>query len=120
MQLSSISASKASRTTLYNRAVTEYYCYILKCSDGTLYTGWTTDPDRRVREHQRGQAARYTSQRLPVELVYLEEQESRSHAQRREYRIKRNGRKYKLRLIRSFRDSAHQHGRDTNDDEPIH
>lgn len=82
--------------------MSEYYCYILKCSDGTFYTGWTTDPDRRVREHQAGRAARYTSRRLPVRLVYLEELESRSAAQKREYRIKRNGRKYKQRLIETF------------------
>lgn len=87
---------------LYNRPVSEYYCYILKCADGTFYTGWTTDPERRVREHQAGRAARYTSRRLPVRLVYLEEQDSRSAAQKREYRIKRNGRNYKLRLIENY------------------
>lgn len=107
MPLSWASNRRAARPPLYNPHVTEYYCYILKCSDGTLYTGWTTNPERRVREHQNGRAARYTSQRLPVKLVYLERQDSRSEAQRREYRIKRNGRHYKMRLIKSYRDQPY-------------
>jgi len=64
------------------------YCYILECADGTYYTGWTTDPKRRERQHNRGRGARYTRMRCPVRLVYLEEQPDRASAMRRERRLK--------------------------------
>ena len=66
-----------------------YYCYIVKCSDGTYYTGWTTDPQRRAKEHNTGRGARYTRDRRPVELVYVEEHPDRSEAMSREYKIKK-------------------------------
>ena len=66
-----------------------FYCYILECADGTYYTGWTTDPDRRERQHNAGQGARYTKTRRPVKLVYLEPQPDRSTAQKREFKIKK-------------------------------
>ena len=75
------------------------YCYILECSDGTYYTGWTTDPQRRLRQHNHGKGARYTSSRRPVELMYVEAQPDRGSAMRREVRIKRMGRKGKEKLI---------------------
>ena len=50
------------------------YCYIVECSDGTYYTGWTTDPERRIKQHNKGVGAKYTSTRRPVKLVYLETQ----------------------------------------------
>jgi putative endonuclease len=65
------------------------FVYLLRCADGTLYCGWSTDPDRRLREHQAGTASRYTRVRRPVELVWSAECESRSDAMRRELRIKR-------------------------------
>ena len=65
------------------------FVYLLRCSDGTLYCGWSTDPDRRLRQHQAGRASRYTRTRLPVELVYTRELASRSEAMREEARIKR-------------------------------
>lgn len=65
------------------------YTYIVKCSDGTYYTGWTTDPERRVKEHNAGRGARYTRHRRPVELVYVEEHPDRSSAMSREYKIKK-------------------------------
>jgi len=65
------------------------YIYIVKCSDGTYYTGWTTNPKRRVREHNAGQGAHYTRHRRPVELVYVEEHPDRSAAMSREYKIKK-------------------------------
>lgn len=65
------------------------YCYILKCADGTYYTGWSTDPQRRLAQHNAGKGARYTRSRRPVSLVYLEEQPDRSSAMRREASIKR-------------------------------
>jgi putative endonuclease len=65
------------------------YVYLLRCADGTLYCGWSTDPERRLRQHQAGTASRYTRTRLPVELVYTREFATRSEAMREELRIKR-------------------------------
>ena len=65
------------------------FVYLLRCADGTLYCGWSTDPERRLRQHQAGTASRYTRTRLPVELVYVCEVASRSEAMREEARIKR-------------------------------
>jgi len=65
-----------------------YYLYILRCSDGTFYTGHARDIDERIRAHNSGKAAKYTSGRLPVELVYSEVHETRSLAAKREYEIK--------------------------------
>ncbi len=73
--------------------------YILKCADGTLYTGWTTDLERRLRAHNSGQGARYTRGRRPLRLAYREEQSDRSAAQRREAAIRRLSRADKLKLI---------------------
>ena len=65
------------------------FVYLLRCADGTLYCGWSTDPERRLRQHQTGRASRYTRTRRPVELVYTREFETRSEAMREEIRIKR-------------------------------
>lgn len=73
--------------------------YILQCADGTLYTGWTTDMERRLQAHNSGQGAKYTRGRRPVRLAYREEQPTRSEAQRREAAIRRLSRVEKLRLI---------------------
>jgi putative endonuclease len=62
--------------------------YLVRCRDGSLYTGITTDPERRLREHNRGVGAAYTRSRLPVSLVYREPAESRSQALRREHAIR--------------------------------
>ena len=78
------------------------YVYIVRCADGTLYTGWTTDVGRRVTEHNAGRGARYTRQHGPVELVYSEAQPDRSAAMKREEEIKRRGRGYKERLLRAL------------------
>ena len=75
------------------------YVYILRCSDGTLYTGWTNDLQKRVKEHNRGKGAKYTRGRLPAELVYCEVFETRGEAMSREYRIKRLPREEKEKLI---------------------
>jgi len=77
-----------------------FYCYILECSDGTYYTGWTTDPQRRLRQHNRGRGARYTRYRRPVRLVYVEEQPDRGSAMRREFKIKQMSRKAKGKLAK--------------------
>ena len=76
-----------------------YYCYILECSDGTFYTGWSTDPQRRERQHNAGRGARYTRDRRPVRLVYVEELSDKPSALRRELKIKRLPREKKLKLI---------------------
>jgi putative endonuclease len=65
-----------------------YYCYIVECADGTYYTGWSTDPKRRVRQHNAGRGARYTRSRRPVQLVYVEPQPDHAAALRRERAIK--------------------------------
>ncbi len=74
------------------------FVYIVRCADNTLYTGWTTDVERRVRTHNAGRGAQYTRRRMPVELVYLESQPCRADAMRREAAIKRWPRKRKLAL----------------------
>jgi predicted GIY-YIG superfamily endonuclease len=76
-----------------------YYVYLLRCADGTLYTGSTNDPVRRAKVHNSGKGAKYTRSRLPVELVYQEECADRSAALRRESAIKRLSRAEKLALI---------------------
>lgn len=75
------------------------YTYILECSDGTLYTGWTNDLEKRVATHNQGKGAKYTRTRLPVILRYYEEFEHKEEAMRREYQIKQMNRKEKLKLI---------------------
>ena len=76
-----------------------YYVYVLECSDGSLYTGLTTDPERRVREHNSGKASKYTRSKLPVKLVYCETVDDKSQALKREYAIKQLPRNEKLELI---------------------
>lgn len=66
-----------------------FFCYILECADGTYYTGWTTDPARRERQHNRGRGARYTRTHGPVRLVYVEPQSDRRTAMLRELALKR-------------------------------
>ena len=75
------------------------YTYILRCQDDTLYTGWTTDLEKRVEAHNLGKGAKYTRTRLPVELVYYEAFASKEEAMSREWHIKQLSRKDKLRLI---------------------
>jgi putative endonuclease len=76
-----------------------HFVYVLRCADDTLYTGYTTDPERRLSEHQAGKGSKYTCGRTPVELVHLERFENRSAAQSREYEIKQLSRDRKESLI---------------------
>ena len=76
-----------------------FYCYIVECADGTFYTGWTTDPDRRERQHNAGRGAKYTRARRPVRLVYVETQPDRTAAMKRERAIKTLSREQKKKLI---------------------
>ena len=74
------------------------YTYILKCADGTLYTGWTNDIEKRLAAHNSGRGAKYTKSRLPVSLFYLEEHSDRKTAMRREVQIKKMTRSEKMTL----------------------
>lgn len=76
------------------------YTYILRCGDGSLYTGWTNDLEKRFAAHSAGKGCKYTRARLPVELVYYEEHETKEEAMRREWKIKQLTRMEKLALIK--------------------
>ena len=78
---------------------TDHYVYVLECADGTLYTGYTTDVERRVAEHNAGDGAKYTRGRTPVEVVHVEAFDTKSAAMSREYEIKRLSRGAKERLV---------------------
>ena len=75
------------------------WVYMLRCADGSIYTGWTNDLEKRLEAHSSGTGSRYTRSRLPVELAAAFEMEDRSAAQREEVRIKRLSRADKLALI---------------------
>lgn len=77
------------------------YTYILQCGDGTLYTGWTNDLERRLRAHNAGKGGKYTRSRLPVALVYHESYDTKEEAMSREWAIKQLTREEKLALIRT-------------------
>jgi putative endonuclease len=77
-----------------------HFVYIVRCRDGTLYTGYARDPFQRTKTHNSGRGARYTSGRLPVTLAYSESFDSKSEALRREFELKRWSRARKEALIR--------------------
>ncbi len=74
------------------------YTYIVRCSDGTYYTGWTNDIEKRIKTHNEGKGAKYTKTRRPVTLVYYESFQTKEEAMRREWEIKqmKRGEKEKL------------------------
>lgn len=78
------------------------YVYILKCSDESLYTGWTNSLEKRIKNHNSGKGAKYTKARLPVQLVYFEKYEDKIEAMKREYEIKQLTRVKKLKLIEIY------------------
>ncbi len=82
------------------------YTYILECKDGTFYTGWTNNLEKRLKDHNEGKGAKYTKARRPVTLVYQECYETKQEAMRREYEIKQFSRKEKLNLIETNRVSG--------------
>jgi putative endonuclease len=95
------------------------YVYLLRCADDSLYCGWTTDPERRLRQHQAGTASRYTKRRRPVEYALLIPAADRSAALREEARIKKLSRPEKLALIHAYQNEkapsegrSHQMGRE--------
>ena len=77
-----------------------WYVYVVRCRDGTLYTGITTELDRRIKEHTRGEGCKYTASRRPVKLVYSEPHPNHSSALKREIKIKRFTRRGKESLIK--------------------
>jgi len=77
----------------------KYYTYIVKCRDGVLYTGYTNDISERISKHNRGEGAKFTRSRTPVELVYWEVFSTREEAMQREWAIKKLDRKAKLALV---------------------
>ena len=78
------------------------YTYILECSDGSFYTGWTNNLEKRINCHNKGKGAKYTRGRLPLKLVYFEEFIEKRDAQKREYVIKHLTRNDKLNPIKDF------------------
>ncbi len=74
------------------------YVYILRCGDGSLYTGWTNDLEKRLAAHASGRGGKYTRAHLPVELYYAEQLETKQAAMRREWEIKQMTRAQKLAL----------------------
>ena len=78
------------------------YTYLLRCSDDTLYCGWTNDLEKRLANHNAGKGAKYTKTRTPVTLVYYETFDTKEEAMRREVAIKKLPRKEKLKLILKF------------------
>ena len=90
-----------------NNPPTHAYVYILRCSDDSLYTGWTTNLERRLSEHNTGRGGRYTRIHRPVEMVFTEEHPTRSAAMQREAAIKRWNRSRKLALIKSHQNNLY-------------
>ena len=81
----------------------KHYAYILECADGTYYTGYTNDIDKRVKTHNAGKGGKYTRARLPVRLVYIEEFATKNEAMSREWNIKQLTRQEKEELVRGYR-----------------
>jgi predicted GIY-YIG superfamily endonuclease len=80
----------------------QWYLYIVRCNDDTLYTGITKDIDDRINIHNSSKGAKYTRSRLPVELIYSEEHESESSVRKREMEIKSWTREKKIELIKNY------------------
>lgn len=78
------------------------YTYIVQCADGTYYTGWTNNIEKRLQAHNSGKGGKYTHPRFPVTLVYCEEFVTKQEAQRREFAIKKMSRQQKIELIASI------------------
>ncbi|MFB9805545.1 GIY-YIG nuclease family protein [Haladaptatus pallidirubidus] len=79
--------------------MTTHWVYVIECNDGSFYTGYTTDVERRVAEHDTGEGAKYTRGRTPVELIHTERFDSKSAAMSREYEIKQLSRAQKEKVV---------------------
>jgi putative endonuclease len=77
-----------------------FFVYILKCSDNTLYTGFTIDIEKRLQTHRSGLGSKYVRARLPVEIIYKEEFDNQGDAMRREIEIKKWSRKKKIEILK--------------------
>lgn len=88
--------------TLYIWGEKMNYTYMVRCSDGSLYTGWTNQLEKRLEAHNLGKGAKYTKARRPVELVYAEGYETKQEAMKREYELKQLNREDKLALIEGW------------------
>lgn len=86
------------------KSAARHFTYIVRCCDGSLYTGWTTDLEKRVETHNSGKGAKYTRSRRPVELVYHEEFQTKEEALRRERAIKKLTRDAKEQLLRGIKE----------------
>ena len=84
-----------------------YYVYILRCKDGSYYTGYAKDVEKRFKMHKKGRGAKYTRMHKPEELVYIEQFENRSEAMKREQKIKKFSHDRKQQLIIENSTSAH-------------
>ena len=80
-----------------------FFAYLVRCADGTLYGGYTTDLEKRLAAHNSGKGAKYTRSRLPVELVWWEECPTRQAAMSREWQVKHLSREEKLKLVEAFK-----------------
>ena len=89
------------------------YTYIVRCRDGSLYTGWTNNLEKRIKDHNSGRGAKYTKSRRPVLLAYYEEFATKEEAMRREWEIKQMKRQEKLSLIQEHDDTEKPGGTDT-------
>lgn len=89
------------RRLCYNFGV-KYYAYLLKCADGSIYAGFTTDPEKRAAAHNAGKGAKYTRSRLPVTLAYCEEFLTEHEARSREWHLKRLSHAEKIALISQY------------------
>ncbi len=87
-----------------------FFCYMVRCRDGSFYTGWTLDPERRVKQHNDGKGAAYTRLHRPVELVYIETQPDRGSAMRRERRIKMMTHSQKETMAESYEKAMAENG----------
>lgn len=83
------------------------FVYILECSDGSFYTGYTVDLGQRLAKHNEGKASKYTRSRLPVKCVYYEELKDKSQALKREMQIKKMKKEEKIKLVEDWISSAH-------------
>lgn len=95
-------ASSPQTKVTYTRP-SSFFCYILECADGSYYTGWSSDPEKREKCHNRGQGAKYTRMHRPVKLVYKEAQADLSAALKREVKIKQMKHGAKKKLIEQSR-----------------
>lgn len=103
------------QTTLSASGTGLFYCYMVECSNGSFYTGWTTNPERRLKAHNSGHGASYTKMHSPVSLVYVEKMESRHEAMIRETEIKKYSHAEKAAMSESWKKSTVSEERDRKD-----